>query len=107
MRNAHLLTAGLAQANAVIASFSIREFRSMQRSLCATVQKFCRKRPSRLETKCQYQYLTLDEIVRLLACIDSLRDYALLLLTYRHGARISEAIALKRTDVDLDAATIH
>jgi integrase len=32
------------------------------------------------------------------------RDYLLLLMMYRHGLRVSEAIALRRDNVNLDAA---
>lgn len=35
------------------------------------------------------------------------RDYCLLLLMYRHGLRVSEALGLKISDIDLDAKRIH
>lgn len=34
------------------------------------------------------------------------RDHLLVLLMFRHGLRVSEAIALSRTDIDLDQARI-
>lgn len=35
------------------------------------------------------------------------RDEALILLTYRHGLRVSELVALRWDQVDLDAGTLH
>lgn len=50
-------------------------------------------------------YLTPDEVKRLLAAARSgrhgARDHLMLLLMYRHGLRVSELIALRRTDLDL------
>lgn len=50
-------------------------------------------------------YLTPDEVKRLLAAARSgrygTRDHLMLLLMYRHGLRVSELIALRRTDLDL------
>lgn len=58
---------------------------------------------ARLET---IEYLTQDELRRLIKAIDSKRDRALILIAYRHGLRASEVGLLKRTDVDLKAHRI-
>ena len=50
-------------------------------------------------------YLTADEVKRLLAAArlgrHGARDHLMLLLMYRHGQRVRELIALRRTDLDL------
>jgi integrase len=53
------------------------------------------------------QYLTQEELKRLLKVITSKRDKVLFLLTYRHGLRASEIGLLQRTDVDLKQGTIR
>lgn len=49
-------------------------------------------------------YLTPDEVKRLLSAARSgrhaVRDHLMLLLMYRHGLRVSELIALRRSDLD-------
>jgi integrase len=51
------------------------------------------------------EYLTVEEMDRLLKAVKknrySTRDYALLLLMARHGLRVSEAITLRRDQIDL------
>jgi site-specific recombinase XerD len=54
------------------------------------------------------EYLTADEVERLLAASKTSsrnpeRDYAILLLAYRHGLRVSELCSLKLSDVNLEA----
>lgn len=55
-------------------------------------------------------YLSPPDMERLLASAKKgrhgTRNHLLLLMMYRHGLRVSEAIALRRTDVDLDQARI-
>jgi type 1 fimbriae regulatory protein FimB len=46
-------------------------------------------------------FLTQDEMRRLLDVIDSKRDYAIMLLAYRHGLRASEVGMLHVADLDL------
>src|SRR5918994_2603376 len=46
-------------------------------------------------------FLTQDEMHRLLGCIPSKRDYAIFLLAYRHGLRASEGGMLHTADLDL------
>jgi integrase len=51
-------------------------------------------------TAASINFLTQDEMRRLLSAIDSKRDYAIMLLAYRHGLRASEAGMLRRDDFD-------
>ena len=58
------------------------------------------------------EYLTADEVERLLAASKTTsrnpeRDYALLLLAYRHGLRVSELCSLRLSDVNLEAGEFH
>jgi type 1 fimbriae regulatory protein FimB len=60
----------------------------------------------------QREYLTPDEVEKLLtACKASsrnpVRDYAILLLMYRHGLRVSELCQLKLSDINLELAEIY
>jgi integrase len=52
-------------------------------------------------------YLTQDELKRLLKAIDSKRDKAILLLAYTYGLRASEVGMLKRDDVDFERLKIR
>src|SRR5919108_5948813 len=53
------------------------------------------------------QFLTQEELQRLLAVITATRDKVLFLLTCRHGLWASEIGLLQRTDVDLKQGTIR
>src|SRR5262249_60358828 len=58
------------------------------------------------------EYLTADEVERLLAASKTTsrnpeRDYAILLLAYRHGLRVSELCSLKLSDVNLEAGEFY
>src|SRR6478736_4876535 len=58
------------------------------------------------------EYLTPDEVERLLAAAGrrgrhGARDHTLLLLMFRHGLRVSEAISLRWDQVDLKAGLLH
>ena len=60
------------------------------------------------------EHLTQDEVTRLLTASkdgahsrNPERDYALLLLMFRHGLRVSEACKLKLSDVDLKEKVLH
>jgi type 1 fimbriae regulatory protein FimB len=60
--------------------------------------------PSSTSTRCTaatINFLTQDEMRRLLNAIDSKRDYAIFLLAYRHGLRASEVGTLHTADLDL------
>lgn len=56
-------------------------------------------------------FLTEGEVNRLLTASrrgrHSARDYLMVLLTYRHGLRVSELIDIRLRDLDLDAARIY
>src|SRR5256885_300618 len=55
-------------------------------------------------------FLSADEIDRVLDAAKGsrhgARDYLLLLMMYRHGLRVSEAVGLRRDDVNLDQARL-
>jgi site-specific recombinase XerD len=58
------------------------------------------------------EYLTADEVERLLAASKTAsrnpeRDYAIMLLAYRHGLRVSELCSLKLSDVNLETGEFH
>jgi type 1 fimbriae regulatory protein FimB len=52
-------------------------------------------------TAASINFLTQDEMRRLLDATDSKRDYAIFLLAYRHGLRASEVGELQTADLDL------
>jgi integrase len=52
-------------------------------------------------TAASINFLTQDEMRRLLDAIDSKRDSAIFLLAYRHGLRASEIGMLSTADLDL------
>ena len=55
-------------------------------------------------------YLSPAEVARLLDAAKAgrhgVRDHLLLLMTYRHGLRVSETIGLRRDELDLDRARL-
>jgi type 1 fimbriae regulatory protein FimB len=58
------------------------------------------------------EYLTADEIDKLLtaaktASRNPVRDYAALLLMFRHGLRVSELCTIKLSDIDVEHKTFH
>jgi site-specific recombinase XerD len=52
-------------------------------------------------TAASINFLTQDEMRRLLECTPSKRDYAIFLLAYRHGLRASEVGMLRTADLDV------
>lgn len=69
-----------------------------------------RRRPNR--TLRSREYLTPDEVERLLSAAGQrgrhgARDRTLLLLMFRHGLRVSEAVSLRWDQVDLKAGLLH
>jgi len=53
------------------------------------------------------QFLTQAEMRRLLGVIESKRDYAIFLLAYRHGLRVSEIPLIQEDDIDLKQQRIR
>lgn len=58
------------------------------------------------------EHLTADEVARLIQAAGTVgrhgaRDAALILLAYRHGLRVSELVALRWDQVDLEHGTRH
>jgi type 1 fimbriae regulatory protein FimE len=69
------------------------------------------KRSKNIELRSR-EYLLPDEVEKLLQAARKLgrygqRNYTLLLLMYRHGLRVSEAIALRWNQVDLKEGQLH
>jgi type 1 fimbriae regulatory protein FimB len=58
------------------------------------------------------EHLTQDEVDKLLAASKTssrnpIRDYAILLLMFRHGLRVSELCTMKLTDINVDTKEFH
>lgn len=58
------------------------------------------------------EHLTQSEVNQVLKAAreagrHGIRDYTMLLLAYRHGLRVSELVALKWSQLDLSAGTLH
>lgn len=57
------------------------------------------------------RHLTLGEVQKLIAVTkggrNEARDRCLLLLMFRHGLRVSEALGLNLSQVDLEGRTLH
>ena len=69
-----------------------------------------RKLPNRVRRS--WEYLTAQEVEQVIAAARKLgrhpvRDATLILLMYRHGLRVAEAIALRWEAVDLSAGLLH
>jgi type 1 fimbriae regulatory protein FimB/type 1 fimbriae regulatory protein FimE len=60
-----------------------------------------------LDTTQKRQWLTEDEVERLVRCAEGDRDKAMILMAYRHGYRVSELTTLEWRMVDLDAGRVH
>lgn len=74
-------------------------------------QEWKLRRPKNEDVRSR-EYLRPDEVERLIEAAKSVgrypgRDGLLLLMMYRHGLRVSEAIALRWSDVDWDTAHIY
>lgn len=68
--------------------------------------------PASQRPKRRREHLTPDEIEKLLTAAktysrNSTRDYAMLLMAFRHGLRVSELVSLKVKDIDLKAKEFH
>ncbi len=69
------------------------------------------RKPRNAEVRTR-EYLTAKEVERLMAAARKVgrhghRDRTLILVMYRHGLRVSEAVRLRWDQVDLDAGFIH
>ena len=74
-------------------------------------QEWKLRRPKNSDVRSR-EYLRPDEVERLIEAAKSVgrypgRDGLLMLMMYRHGLRVSEAIALRWSDVDWDTAHIY
>lgn len=70
-----------------------------------------RGRPKNLDVRSR-EHLTLDEVKSLMNAAGDigrhrLRDQTLVLIMFRHGLRVSEAVDLRRDQVDFKAGSIH
>jgi site-specific recombinase XerD len=70
-----------------------------------------RKVPKQDMEKDERRHLTGLEVAKLLAATKGARhearDRCLILLMFRHGLRVSEAVGLKLSDVDLEGRSVH
>jgi type 1 fimbriae regulatory protein FimB len=70
-----------------------------------------RKTPKRAATDDDRKHLTGREVEKLLAAVKGARhearDRCLILLMFRHGLRVSEAVGLRLSDVDMEGRTLH
>jgi type 1 fimbriae regulatory protein FimB/type 1 fimbriae regulatory protein FimE len=53
------------------------------------------------------EYLTEDEVERLIRAAENHRDRIMILMAYRHGLRASELIGLQWSQIDLDAGRLR
>jgi site-specific recombinase XerD len=68
--------------------------------------------PVSQRVKRRREHLTPEEIEKLLAASKTasrnpVRDYAMLLMAFRHGLRVSELVGMKLKDIDLNAKEFH
>jgi integrase len=96
----------------------IRGFLEIGKSSALKRKKYFRKvmnqpKPARTRNRRTREYLTPEEIDRLLAAAkdgatrNPERDHCLLGMMFRHGLRVSEAIGLRLTDIDLEQITFY
>lgn len=69
------------------------------------------RKPRNIDQRAR-EHLTEDEVERLMKAAAGLgrhghRDRTMILLAFRHGLRVSELVALRRDQVDLEAGTMH
>lgn len=77
-------------------------------SASAVIPFVCKKVRLIRHSRDRMVFLTPEEILAVLKAARgrSIRDWALILLAYRHGLRASEVVSLKLADVDLKAGSI-
>ncbi len=85
--------------------------RGAQRPSPAAVLRKVLRRPKNAEVRSR-EYLLEKEVEALRAAAKGVgrhghRDSTLILITYRHGLRVSEVIALQWDQVDFDSGTLH
>lgn len=90
---------------------NVLAFRGSQSTPPANILRKAPGRPKNAEVRSR-EYLTIDEIESLMKAAGNVgrhrhRDRTLILIMYRHGLRVSEAIDLRWDQVDFKAGTIY
>ena len=89
----------------------ILEFEGSEKDAPSNILRKVPARPKNSDVRSR-EYLTPDEVDALTTAAGKvgrhrLRDCALILMTYRHGFRVSEVVDLKWDQIDLKAGRIH
>ncbi len=89
----------------------ILDFKGKKQGHANNVLRKVPSRPKNRDVRSR-EYLTREEVDALMSAAGKvgrhqLRDRTLILMTYRHGLRVSEAVDLKWDQIDLKAGRIH
>jgi integrase len=90
---------------------NILAFKGTQPTTPSDILRKVPGRPKNSEVRSR-EYLTLDEVTSLMKAAGNVgrhrhRDRTLILIMFRHGLRVSEAIDLRWDQVDFKAGTVH